>query len=374
MAQGKNAMRIVKKIRGIKPLLYVGDRLIIAKGTTLYWATLDLKNFEKIMQLPSTFWKSLAGRNRFLSRILRLPIGPAIQIGDRLEILIWSLGRAYRVDLQTGTFDVENVSPQGRAPLSMIYNADLEFFPVGVYFGEYFSNRAKRPAWIWHRSDQGEWTRVFEYGQDEINHIHAVVADPIGKSLVVLTGDYDHAPRIWTIAPGFKQATPIVVPEQNSRACWILPENDNLVYATDTHLEANSVRYINRADFDETQKSNKMCDTIGSSIYAMTTTDGQTYFSTAVEPDEPTGSKFKDIFTRRWGPGIDGPQCAIYRGNSKDGFSLVYKKNTDGLPLRLFGFSAFSFPHGVAPSGGAIHCHASGIKGADGCTLLLENE
>ena len=365
-------MRIVRKIPRTKPLLYIGDRLIVARGTTLYWADLELKEFKKITRLPCTVSQSLRSHSKLLSRVFRLQIGPAIQVDDSATILVWAFGEVYKVDIETGRNTVESISPQGRSPLSMVYNSDLDIGPAGVYFGEYFSNKTKKSAWIWYRNDHGIWSRIFEFEQGEVNHIHALTVDPYSRKFLALTGDYDHAPRIWELEPGFRKATPIVKPEQNSRACWILPEEDYLIYATDTHLAPNSIRRIKRSGYNSEKPSEKITDTIGSSIYFVINKHGQVCFSTAVEPGEPSGSKIRNILTRQWGPGIKGPQCGLYFGSSQTGFNLIYQEKVDGLPLRLFGFGAFSFPSGINPLDGKIHCYASGLKNCDGHTLLLE--
>lgn len=363
---------ISQKVANTKPLLYMKNGLIVSRGTALYWADLQLKKFSKIVCLPTTRRQKYLSKNRLIVRIMRLDIGPAIQLGETDEILVWAHGKVYRVNTSLNTFEIETIHQQGRAPLSMAYNSNAEIGPIGTYFGEYFSNNSMGSVWIWRRDEYGKWSRVFEFTAGQINHIHAIVTDEFKLGFIVLTGDYGDAPCIWFVDHQLRNPVRLTSADQKSRACWILPEKDKLIYATDTHLEPNSVRCIIRGNENPNQLSQELGRTIGSSIYKLSTAPGSIFFSTAVEPGEPKKSKIRNLLTRTPGPGILGPKCGIYYGSSSSGFDLVFEKSVDGLPLRLFGFGAFVFPSGISSSATQIHCYASGIEGLDGHTLLLE--
>lgn len=365
-------MRLIKKIPNVQPLLYFDGHLIVAKNASLYWVNGDLTCFEKITSLPLGIRHRLTRKSRHLTRVFRSQVGPAIRLGTRNEILVWLLGKVYKINVKTGSFEEEDVRPQGRAPLSMCYSSGQNELPPGVFFGEYFSNPSKAPAFIWHRDERGNWSRIFKFSAGEINHIHAIVVDPYCPQLVVLTGDYGEAASIWSVDTSFRYARRLALAGQNSRACWIIPAENNFVYATDTHFEPNSVRRISRNTCGPKIESEMVSQTMGSSIYSLSGIDNTMYFSTAVEPGKPGRSRLTNMLTAQWGPGINGPYCAIYGGNDSVGFRPLFKRQVDGLPLRLFGFGSFSFPSGRSPASGYIHSYASGIKGLDGHTLLLE--
>lgn len=366
-------MRVGAKLRGMKPLLYLNGRLIVANGARLYWINRELSELEHIATLPVHSLRRWVGMNRLAARALRFEAGPAVQLGTSLQFFVFLEGQGFLVDTQTGAVQIEPVRPRGRAPLMMTYNPEGREAAEGIYFGDYFSNATKSPAQIWHRGKNGEWHVAHSFAQGEVNHIHAVTPDSYNGALYILTGDYGSAPSIWLAKGFFSSVEKILDQGQQSRSCWIKPDEDHLLFATDTHLESNALYSLDRQDFGKPGAVRKVTDTIGSSIYAVHDSTGLSYFSTAVEPDVATGKYWADLLTRQRGPGITEPVSAIYAGSNATGFRRVFEAPKDAWPLRLFGFGTFCFPAGTAPDTGWVHCYARGLKGIDGMTLLLES-
>jgi len=360
---------LLKTLPGYKPLLYWKGRLLLSRGFDLVLADLKLTQFTPLACFPAGAFKRFFTRLRSISRLLRLEVGPACDLGDGLHCLLCHQGRVYRLNMEDGSLVQEFELPHGGRPLQFT-RVDITGFHPGIYMGEYFGNPNKGEARIFHRDETGLWTTAYTFPTGEINHVHNIVPDPERRSLYVLTGDFDNAAAIWEAREQFTHMRRISTPGQNSRACWLQVAKDRLVYATDTQLEPNHLNCIalEPPGFGVVQALQPIA---GSSIYRAETAADRLLFSTAVEPDMVRGNKYLELFSTRRGAGILTENAHIYSGNLSGKIHSIFSATKDALPFRLFQFGSIQFPAGICENASLIHAYGTALKGIDGCTVLL---
>lgn len=363
--------KTVKTVPGCKPLLYWNGRLLLSRGYELLLSDLALTQFNSVGSLPSRTIKRLLSRFRLPSRLLRLDVGPACDLGDGRHCLVCHQGAIYRVDLITGGFVREFTMPYGGRPLQLS-RINIPGFQAGIYVGEYFGNPDKGPARIFLRTEQGHWSTAYTFATGQINHVHSIVQDTYRSCLYVLTGDFGDAACIWRVRDNFKSIERIAKPGQHCRACWMQVGPEFLIYATDTQLETNHLIQLDPCSSEG--DSPTILQTVGgSSIYSAETEYDQLIFSTAVEPDKVRGNKYFEMFSTRRGSGILSDEAHIYAGTAIQPSVPIFSAAKDSLPFRLFQFGSFQFPAGRNPDPTLIHAYATALRGVDGCAVLLKH-
>ena len=181
-----------------------------------------------------------------------------------------------------------------------------------------------------------------------------------------MTGDFGDGAGIWVSNSALIDVVPIVRGKQAYRACWALVRENGLTYATDTQLEKNSLCKL--VDGHLTR-----CETIeGSSIY-FGENRTSLYFSTTVEPGEPSGNFLADLFSRKLGHGVLSDKSNIYSLDGENTISLEFQGLKDMLPPRLAQFGSFTFPSGMS-SDKDIIAYGVALNSYDGCCILLGEE
>jgi len=360
---------LIKTLSGYKPLLYWQGMLLVSRGFDLMLADLELTQFKYVARLPAGKFKRVLTKLRFTSRLLRLEVGPACDLGDGIHCLLCHHGSIYRLNVNDGSFVEEFALPHGGRPLQ-VTRVNVTGFQSGIYLGEYFSNHGLGAVRIFHRDESAKWTTAFTFPSGEIKHIHNIAQDPHRGCLYVLTGDFGSAAAIWEARDQFTHMTRISSSGQNSRACWLRVEESRIVYATDTQLEPNYLNSIalHPEGFGDVQPLQPIA---GSSIYQAETANNLLIFSTAVEPDKVRGNKYLALFSTRRGAGILTDNAYIYAGSPGSEIHAIFQAQKDALPFRLFQFGSFQFPAGNCPNEGLIHAYGTALKGFDGCTLML---
>ncbi|WP_218509426.1 hypothetical protein [Variovorax sp. dw_308] len=363
---------LLKTLQGYKPLLYWKDRLLLSRGFDLVLADLALTQFIHVARLPARKFKRFLSHLRSTSRLLRLEVGPACDLGDGIHCLLCHQGTIYRLNVEEGSLVQEFVLPHGGRPLRFT-RVNVAGFHPGIYLGEYFGNPGKGEARIFHRDENGRWTTTFTFPHGEINHVHNIVQDPDRHCLYVLTGDFGDAAAIWEAREQFTRVTRIGSPGQNSRACWLQVTTDRLIYATDTQLELNHLNCVPLGPhgFEPIQTLQPVA---GSSIYRADTAHARLVFSTAVEPDRVRGNKYLELFSTRRGAGILTDDAHIYAGHLDGEVHSIFQATKDALPFRLFQFGSLQFPAGICPRADLLHAYGTALKNIDGCTVLLSSQ
>ncbi len=287
----------------------------------------------------SDFKESVLGKNRFLSRLLRLGIRSAISLDDNNVIL--SKGHSlYEYRLTDGALSKGFITPNKSRPLVFTNVSGISGFKDGIYFGEYLMNMEKMPVGVYHRVGIDKWEKVFSFSQGEINHIHNIVPDPYRNCIWIFTGDFGEAAAIWKASNNFQEVKRIAFNDQKFRACvaYALPEG--VLYATDTPYKKDFVYLFN----PETEETKEIFPIHGSCIYGCIWKD-KYVFSSTVEGDGRDETIWDFLFDRKLGAGIVDEYAHLYVGNIATGFKEIYSEKKDWLPF-LFQFGVFKFPSG----------------------------
>lgn len=352
-----------RTLRGYKPLYCGEDGLYLVRRDMVVHADLDLGTLRPVARLPGRHW-SRRVPSRLLQRVFRTEPQSAARLADG-SLLVARRGEIWRVDPATGAVALDFTIPHGRTLLRLSTIRDAT---GGTYvvFGEYFDNPDRVAVGLWRRADSpdGRWTRAGEFPDGAINHVHAVHQAQTGE-VFVLSGDFGHSAAIWRCSPRLDDPTPVLLGEQDHRACWLHDRDGAFFYATDSQFVTNNVF---RARLDDRPAITAVAPIAGSSIYAGRVGD-DVVFSSTVEPGETTGSFMRDVVDRRPGPGIAGNHASIYL---LDGGRITeqFSAGKDRWPMRLAQFGTFTFPGGVMPTD-RFFAYGAAVEGYDGCCLLF---
>ena len=368
-------MNHLRTLRGYRPLAFVPDGILLAKGYELYVAALDCSRMSRVGAVPHARSAGMLRRSRIIERILRLGIRFGCRI-DQASYLLAERNRLWLLDLPSGNVRLDHVIENGMKPLWISRIDGVDGFADGACFGEYWYNTPKEPVNIWMRSRQGVWRVVHTFSKGAIEHVHGIVPDNRRGIVWILTGDSGDQVGIWAARRGFSEVLPVLVGKQEFRCCWLAFSDDQIIYATDSPLEINSVRkvilpqgYAQSPDPWVGVRSEPFAEISGSSIYSCGIQD-QVVFSTTVEPGLLTGKRLNDWLERRPGPGIKGMYSDLMIGNQA-GFSLAGRWPKDRWPFRLCEFGAISFPTGTNP-GRYLYAYFTALFQHDGSMSVFE--
>jgi len=371
-------MKLLRTMRGYRPLTFVPDGILLAKGYELYIANLNCSRLRRIGAVPQVLAATVARRSRTLERIFRL----GLRFGCRISeggYLLAERGRIWMLDLASGSVRLDHLIKRGSRPLFMSRIQGVNGFEDCACYGEYWDNLAKEPVSIWVRSQSGVWRVVHTFPKGKIEHVHGMIPDGRRGIVWILTGDFGDSAGIWAARNGFTDVSPVLVGKQDFRCCWLAFWGDRIIYATDSHLEPNSIRELILPEAGLNSRcpwagarSEYFMDISGSSIYACMVHD-QLIFSTTVEPGLLTGRLMHDLLDRRPGPGIEGMYSDLMIGTEAGGFSLAGRWLKDKLPSRLCEFGSISFPTGINP-GRCLYAFFTGLSEADGRMSVFELE
>lgn len=328
----------------LKPL-FLDDRgrLVLGKANTLYRRTVD-GGLERLVSVPESRKRRLLAMSRWAFRLARLGFGTGAFFQG---LYFFSYGaRLYSYCPERALLTCEFSFRVGRGPLSFTVVEGVQGVEDGIYFGEYFGNRQRAPVHVYKRDKDGSWNVIYSFAQGEINHIHGLVPDPQRNCIWLLAGDFEHSASIWMIKNDFKDVHPVLRGEQAYRACVAFPTEQGLLYATDTQINRNAIRLL--ACRDGEWRSDSLMEINGSCIYGCQLRD-YFVFSTATEPSDHKSNPLLALLDRRPGPGIVENKSDVLVVSKTDlSCSVLFSKNKDFLPYRLFQFGAILFPHGVA--------------------------
>jgi hypothetical protein len=302
-------------------------------------------------------------------RIFRGGIQTAELIDDH-HLLVVTRSTIWCVNIETGKVSLDFEIPGGRRLLFLTRVSGGINQRSKIVFGEYFNNPNKESVRIWSRSCTpiSNWEVAYTFASGEINHVHNVCTGGQLNELFVLTGDFGLGAAIWKTDNSFAKLNPVLRGSQEFRATWLRVYGNSLIYATDSQMISNHLKTL--LSFDSDAQAVDLAPIEGSSIYFQHSSDG-TYFSTAVEPDEPTGNWLKDIFSRKIGVGIRSANAALYFYHSNSALTEFFKAEKDLYPFRLGQFGTFVFPGGISPNN-LLAVQAVALKDLDGHCLVFK--
>lgn len=283
----------------------------------------------------------ILGRCNYLYRLLRMGIRAAKAIDEQHIVL--SIGNMlYEFDLVWGKLSSGYFCGEGIRPLIFTTVKGISSVDDGIYFGDYWGNKSKKPVGVYKRIGTDQWKTVFTFPQGTINHIHAIVADPYRDHLWIFTGDFDEASAIWKVTDNFHKVECMLCNNQKYRGCVVFALREGLLYATDAPFADNFIYLMN----PETLQVKEIISIDGSCIYGCKWRD-KFVFSSTVEGDGRNTSRMEFYFGRKRGLGIKDMYVHLYIGNFQEGFKEIYKEKKDCMPFYTFQFGVFKFPYGV---------------------------
>lgn len=357
-------LELIRSFHGFRPLCVGGDTLLLARRHILYTARIAGGKARPVCVLPDSVIGRLGSALRITRRLLRHGVHCGLSLGDSRFLVSFRTG-IYCLDSTSGEWELERDTSDGFRPLNITSIAGVPGFEDSVCYGEYDGRITHAPIRIFRRDRRG-WSAVYTFPAREVDHVHSLVPDRERRCVWILTGDYDDAPGIWMAQKDFTQVQPVLRGEQKYRACTLFPLKEGLLYATDSHLEKNSLRWLDgEGSAWQTRTLRPMA---GPCVYACRV-GPHFFFSTGVEPGPPSGHTVRDLLDLRPGPGIDGPACEIVGGSPDNGYETLARWSADLLPKRLFQFSAISFPSG-APDEEVLVTYGMGVRGHDDATEI----
>jgi hypothetical protein len=350
----------------IKPLFYnSNNELVVSKGHKVYTFNKNSNKYNYLFEFSVPRWKKILSASKLWSRLFRYGVMTAIEYNGAYYFTFER--HIYRYDCQSCLLKVDYRFVKGRGPLNFTIINELKGFRNGLYFGEYIANRSKNEVNVFRRTNS--WEVVYTFPKGELNHIHGLVVDKISNSVWLLAGDFSHSAAIYSITDDFNSVEAIVKGEQQYRACVAFPTNSGLLYATDTQMEKNSIRLLQKVG--EEWVSKKLFDLNGSCIYGGELND-YFVFSTATEPCEKAKNKLKMLFDNKPAPAIENNRSDVVICSKKSfNFNVIREYHKDIFPFRLFQFGVVSFPAGVA-SDNCIYMYSVGGKEVDLGTEFID--
>tara|TARA_Y100001968_G_scaffold280565_1_gene277143 strand:- start:15987 stop:17096 length:1110 start_codon:yes stop_codon:yes gene_type:complete len=366
-------IKLINHIKGFKPLVYIGDELILAKYNKLYIASLDLKEINYICSVGTeNKLKLLFSKNRLLQRLFRLQLGPAIQLKQKDCFLVFLKNICYFVDIKNKKVIKEEHNLSIKKPLQMNLISKGKYKDC-LIFGEYSLNGEFNPVDIYKRSPEGSYEKIFTFQKGEINHIHGIFEGPNQDNLYILTGDFKQGAGIWVGDINLNHVKPLFRGDQSTRTCWIKAIGNNLVFATDRQ---DAINYLSYFSHNETGNMNKIFPIVGSSIYYSSAHSKKIIFSTSVEPEPNSGSShsLKNLLNTKRANGIISDHSCVYSGDLENGFEIIFSAKKDSLPYGLFQFGNISFPSGILKRQDYVHFYCMALSGHDDITYCFNFE
>ncbi len=359
-----------KSLRGFRALCAGPGRAILSMGREIFVYDYARDDVQPVCKLPLSghpLKKRVISSNRMMRRINRYGVFVGCQIDDD-RYLMAAEDKLLEVDVRKGECSLSGRLEDGRRPLQLTKITGIDGFDDMICYGDYGSNPQKGPMSIWAKSTESKgWTRRYTFGSGEVNHVHALTPDRYRNCVWILTGDYGDGAGFWMARNNFRSVTPICRGHQLFRACNCFPMPSGLLYATDSHLHPNSIRFLHQVR--GRWESKALYPMAGSSIYACRL--GQEFaFTTTVEPGRPTGWRILDMLDPRSGPGILSHTCDLVVGGVDTGFQKEFRWEVDRLPKRLFGFSTVHLPS-VTGDPERFLVTGAGVRGHDETTEVF---
>lgn len=310
----------------------------------------------KICDFPLSVMNKLFVKIRLFERLLRLDVRVSMALNNN-NILISYKRKVYNVDLTARTLEEEHTYRQEmNNPLSFNKIDNIAGFQDCVVYGEYFGNPSRKEIAIYRRllHRDSEWEKVYEFPQNTIRHIHAIIPDKYRDQVLILTGDDDSESGVWISKDNFKSVAPILIGSQKYRSCCAFPTEEGLLFATDTPFEQNFVGLIKQGP-SGTWGVERLFYINGTVMYA--TKCGDSYIlNTVVEPGIGVRTKYSELLLV----------------NSQGDYKVIYEFKKDIFPLKLFQYGCVQFCNSRLNN--TLYLYPIAVKKFDSVLLKVELE
>jgi hypothetical protein len=351
-------------IKGYRPLCYLGTNiLLMSKRNILFSYDISKDSFDKIISFNISFLLLLLSHFSLTRRLFRIEYRYGIEIDIKRYLLVFR-NKILILDLNDNTLKAQEINERG---LSFVKIADVNGFDDMICFGEYKENFSKDEISI-HSLINNQWKIVYTFKKGEIEHVHAIIPDPINSRIWILTGDFGDSACIWLAEENFSKVKPVARGGQMFRACVAFPFNGGLLYATDSQIEENSINFLqpnNNGEFEI-----KVIGSInGPCIYGTQIKDNF-IFSTAIEPYNGLEKIdiIKGLLSRRPGKGIKSPNSEVLMLNREFELKTLSSNEKDIFPF-IFQFGTITFPTDNHNSEN-LTFYNIGLKNNNNCTEI----
>lgn len=350
-------MRVFSKY---KLLAIKGEIGLLYHKGKLYTQNLKIeKTPQYLCSVPLSKTKKWMVKIRLLERLLRLEPRVAASVED--GFIFSCAGIIYHINVDAGMLSEELKLRKGmNNPLTFTHT-----LRGTILFGEYFSNNNNEEVCVYERTNKG-WKKVYSFPPSTIYHIHGIISAREG--IYILTGDDDLESAIWFTDDYFQNVKMIIGGDQKYRACVAFQFEDGLVYATDTPLKKNELRFIKKNENGDWE-SKSIYDMPGPCIYG-TQIDGCMYFATSVEPDARYEDTMRYRITYKLGEGVKDRNTHLIMMNQEGIITEVAKLKKDIWPMLLFQFGNIQFPDTVEND--VVFATPISVKKYDGMTIRIE--
>lgn len=338
---GVSKIEIIPRFRA---LVVKDNEILGARGYNIYSYNISSKKLSKRYQVNDTKYAQLS-KFKLLRRFFRAEITSLYTLNNGCDLVIAKKAIFKRERDSTIFTKCFNI-PRGSRPLNLCITPD-----DSIYFGEYFSNPNKDQVHIYHSKDGGNnWEVIYTFNSGEINHIHGLFYDPYLEHIWVVTGDRDNECIIGYTADRFNSFNTVFRGGQEVRACQLLFYEDFITYATDSQYIQNSIKHINRDNFEITD----LYSINGSGIYGGKS-NNFAFFSSTIEPSKINTANESTVYLT-----IDGLKWKAINSFNKD----IYHKS-------LFQFGSIQFPqYEVSSKFNFIVYSGRALKKIDGKTVI----
>jgi len=367
-------MRLIPytRLNGCKPLIQKDPSLIVFKRNHIYTYDFSDKSQSHVCKLNHGFAQLLLSRSRLFQRLFRYGPQCAIDIGSNCLLMSDRHG-IYSIDIRGRQAKLERQFVSGIRLFSLCSIEEIHGFDDIICYGEYRSNLRSESVNIYGRDRAANWKCLYSFPRGLIDHVHSLVPDRFRKCVWIFTGDYDDAVGIWKATDNFTRVECVARGSQQYRCTFGFPLHNGILYATDSNLESNFIRFLSIDNGGRCQ-SRPIFELNGSCIY-MSQIGNTFFFSTAYETGRPKGSGIRKYLTFAPGSGIVGRSCNVVAGNMESGFTTLIDWKVDFWPKKLFQFSTIQFPT-VYSDSAYVSLYSSGCVSHDNCTevFVISNE
>jgi len=340
-------LEILRECRGRAVLANGASGLHVSLNYDILRSPDEGGTWTRVSSLPRSPLRRLAEASRLACRLLRHEVRALARLSDG----------TYLAANRGGVFRGREGDPV--MTRCEIETGDLPLMPpmritVGpgdtVVWGEYGSGRT-RPMRLYASRDGGRSFQVvhaLEVGS--VLHIHNIVYDPTLDHYWVLSGDKGEEPGIGRLSSDLRRFEWFLKGEQRYRAVELFDFGDRLVYATDTHLEQNSLISLDKA----TGRLERLRDLDGSCIYACRF-GGIFAITTTVEPSPVNREPFASLWLSR--------DCETWK--------RALRLEKDRWDADYFQFGSIVLPPGSTASERIVFS-GQAVKGLDGRTAVAQ--
>lgn len=213
-----------------------GDFIIRSHKGEVYFSHDGGTHFHKIIDLGHSITDRVKLSHPKIRRLLRYYIYHILPIGD--AIVVFGLKKIFVISTKNQEI-LREFKISGSRPL--VICKDEKY----IYYGEYFSNKERKPVKIFRFNPENEFIET-HIELTDVRHIHGMFYDPYSKKIFLTTGDTDDESFIGYLETG--KVKKILSGSQQARVVTLLFDQHYIYFATDAPREVNYIyRYCRKS-------------------------------------------------------------------------------------------------------------------------------